>query len=633
MLQSFRDGMGKYGKWLVVLIAIPFAFFGVESFFFSGASVEEAASVNDQRITRLEVQQAIQRQRAQIMARFADIDPAVIDDKALYAPALQNLITTRVYDDRAQKEGMGVAPALIAQVLKDATLFQQDGTFSRNQYLAYIGQLGYTPQTHSRFLARELLASQLARGIASTGFMTKPGLERALGDLEQTRDFRYLKVPLPEAGAGAQTDVDEAATRAYYDAHPELYIAPEHVVVNYIELSVDQIAAGIEIDEGELKSRYQHRVDAAEAAKQTIVSQIFIKPRADGSHQNILHELQAALAAGADFAELARAKSEDALTAGQGGEIGPYDPDKFPAPLRSALEALKIGQVTPPVETEMGWHLIKLVREEKPTVGSFEAEHDAIAAEFRKEKAADLYQSQTERLREAAYTAENLSVVATAMGLPLNTSPAITRDGGEGIGGDPKVVSTVFSEEVLKGGYVSPLVELDDARAIVLELKEHTPQQRRAFAEVKADIAAVLTIERGLAQARERAEGYRKRLLAGESLEKIARSEHLEWQVNTGVRRYDTDAGSDVAKHIFEIPAKSPLPLVGAFDSANGVVVFQVIGIHSGDTTAVPKQRRQQFERAMLEATAGGELTAYQDALLTTAKIDIRPQPKDEQPQ
>ncbi|MBK8131799.1 MAG: SurA N-terminal domain-containing protein [Gammaproteobacteria bacterium] len=151
MLQSFRDGMGKYGKWLVVLIAIPFAFFGVESFFLSGASVEETASVNDQRITRLEVQQAIQRQRAQIMARFADIDPAVIDDKALYAPALQNLITTRVYDDRAQKEGMGVAPALIAQVLKDATLFQQDGTFSRNQYLAYIGQLGYTPQTHSRF--------------------------------------------------------------------------------------------------------------------------------------------------------------------------------------------------------------------------------------------------------------------------------------------------------------------------------------------------------------------------------------------------------------------------------------------------------------------------------------------------
>lgn len=633
MLQSFRDGMGKYGKWLMILIAIPFALFGVESFFFRGASVEEAASVNGQRITRLEVQQAIERQRAQIMARFADIDPAVIDNKALYAPALQNLITTRVYDDRAQKEGMGVAPALIAQVLKDAALFQQDGRFSKNQYLAYIGQLGYTPQTHSRFLARELLASQLARGIASTGFMTKPALERALGDLEQTRDFRYLTVPLPKAKAGAQTDVDEAATRAYYDAHPELYIAPEQVVVNYIELSVDQIAAGIQIDEGELKSRYQHRVDAAEAAKQTILSQILIKPRADGSHQKILHELQAALAAGADFAELARAKSEDALTAGQGGEIGPYDPDKFPTPLRSALDGLKIGQVTPPVETEMGWHLVKLVREDKPTVGSFEAEHDAMAAEFRKEKAGDLYQSQIERLREAAYTAENLSVVATSMGLPLNTSPAITRDGGEGIASDPQVVSTAFSEEVLKGGYVSPLVEIDGARAIVLELKEHAPQQRRAFAEVKADIAAVLTIERNLAQARERAEGYRKRLLAGESLEKIARSEHLEWQANSGVRRYDTDAESDVTKHAFEIPEKSPLPFVGTFDNANGVVVFQVIGIHSGDPAAVPKQRWQQFERAMLEATAGGELSAYQGALLASAKVDIRPQPKDEQPQ
>lgn len=631
MLQNFRDGMGKYGKWLVVLIAIPFALFGVESFFFRGASVEEAASVNGQRITQLEVRQAIQRQRAQIMARFADIDPAVIDDKALYGPALQNLITTRAYDDRAQKQGMGVAPALVAQVLKDATLFREDGKFSTNQYLAYIGQLGYTPQTHSRFLARELLASQLARGIASTGFTTKPALERALGDMEQTRDFRYLNVPLPKAGA--QADVDEAATRAYYDAHPELYIAPEHVVVNYIELSVEQIAAGITIDEDELKSRYQHRVDAAEAAKQTIVSQILIKPRTDGSHQKILHELQAALAAGADFAELARTKSEDALTAGEGGEIGPYDPDKFPAGLRSALDTLRVGQVTQPIETDMGWHLLKVVREDKPTVGSFEAERDAMAAELRKEKAGALYQSETEDLREGAYTAENLAVVAASMGLPLNTSPAITREGGEGIGSDPKVVGAAFSEEVLKGGYVSPVVELDGERAIVLELKEHAPQQRRAFAEVKADIVAVLTAERGLAQARERADGYRKRLLAGESLETIARSEHLEWQVNSGVRRYDTDAGSDVARHVFEIPEKSPLPLVGAFDTATGVVVFQVTGIHSGDMAAVPKSRRQQFERAMLEAMAGGELNAYQSALLADAEIDTRPPPKVEQQQ
>ncbi|MGB5096966.1 MAG: SurA N-terminal domain-containing protein [Porticoccaceae bacterium] len=630
MLQNFRDGMGRYGKWLMVLIAIPFAFFGVQTFFFRGASIEEAASVNGERITQLEVRQAIQRQRAQIMARFPDIDPAVIDDKALYGPALQSVVTTRVYESRARREGMGVAPALVAEVLKDSGAFREGGKFSTNQYLAYIRELGYTPQTHGRFLARELLASQLARGILSTGFMVQSTLERAIGDIEQTRDFRYLNVPLANAGT---TNIDEVAVRAYYDGHPDLYIAPEHVVVNYIELSVDQIAGGITIDENELKSRYKHRVEAAEAARQTIVSQILIKPRADGSHQKILHELQAALTAGADFAELARTKSEDPLTAGQGGEIGPYDPEKFPTPLRSALDKLKLGQVTPPIETDMGWHLLKLVREDKPTIGSFEAERDAMAAELRKEKAGALYQSQTEHLREAAYTAENLAAVAASMNLPLNTSPAITRDGGEGIGSDPRVVSAAFSEEVLKGGYISPLIELNGERAIVLELKEHTPQERRAFADVKTDIEKVLITERELAEARARAETYRKRLLAGEPLEKIARGEHLEWQMNSGVKRYDAAANSEVAKHVFDVPQKSPLPWVGIFDTANGVVVFQVVAIHAGDIAALPKPRRQQMERAMSEAVAAGELNAYQGALLASVKIDTRPQPKVVQPQ
>jgi peptidyl-prolyl cis-trans isomerase D len=629
MLQNFRDGMGKYGKWLVVLIAIPFALFGVESFFFSGASVEEAASVDGNRINQLEVRQAIQRQRTQIMARFADIDPAVIDDKALYGPALQSLVTTRVYENRARKEGMGVAPALLAEVLKDSGAFHEDGKFSTNQYLAYIGQLGYTPQTHSRYLARELLASQLARGIVSTGFMVQPALDRAIGDIEQTRDFRYLTVPLTEVGTS--TNIDEATAQAYYDGHPDLYVAPERVVVNYIELSVDQIAGGIAIDESELKSRYAQHVEAAEAARQTIASQILVKSREDGSHQKILLELQAALAAGTDFAELARTKSEDPLTADQGGEIGPYDPEQLPAPFSAALDKVELGQVTPPIETDVGWHLLKLVREDKSTVGSFETERDAMTAELRKQKAVALYQSQTEHLREAAYTAESLARLAESMSLPLNTSPAITRDGGEGVGSDAKVVSAAFSEEVLKGGYISPVVELNGERTIVLELKEHTPQQRRAFAEVKTDIEKVLVTERELARARERAETFRKRLVAGESLEKIARDEKLEWQVNSDVKRYDADASSDVAKHVFDIPQKSPLPLVGIFDNANGVVVFQLVAIHAGDIEALPKPRRQQMERSMAEAAAGDELKAYQGALLASAEIDTRPQPEAEQ--
>ena len=626
MLQNFRDRMGKYGKWLMVLIAIPFALFGVQSFFFRARSVDEAASVDGERITQLEVRQAVQRQRAQIMARFHDIDPGLIDDKTLQTPALKNLITTLIYANRARAEGMGVAPALIAQVLKDAPAFQQDGKFSKNQYFAYITQLGYTPQSHSRFLARELLAAELARGIASTGFVTKPALDRTLREVEQTRDFRYLTVLPPSTPVA----VDEAAEHAYYDAHPDLYVAPEHVTVNYVELSLDGIAAAITVDDAELRERYKRRVEAAEAAKQRIVAQIFVKPRADGSHRKLLNELQAALAKGADFAQLARTRSEDPLTADQGGELGPYDPARFPPPIRSVLDKLQVGEVTAPIESDLGWHLFKMVREDKPVVGSFEAERDAITAELRKEKAGTLYQNQVEHLRETAYAAENIGAVASSMGLSVKTSGPITRDGGEGIGGNPKVASAAFSEEVLKGGYISPVVELDDAHAVVVQLKEHVPQRRQAFADVKQQIAKALAAERGLAAARERAADYRKRILAGEPLEKIARREHLEWQAVTGVGRYDKDAGTEVARRVFAVPKSSPLPVNGMFDGAHGIVVFEVTAIHDGDLGAVSQPRRQQLETAILEAVSGGELSAYQGALLASAKIETRALEKTE---
>ena len=628
MLQNFRERMGSYGKWLMVLFAIPFALFGVQSFFshYRESSADTAAMVNGEAITQLEVRQAIQRQRAQIMGRFRDIDPSLIDDKTLEGPSLQNLIITRAYADRARRGGMGVAPELVAQVLRDAPAFQQDGKFSKNQYLAYLTQLGYTPQSHSRFLTRELLAAELARGIASTGFTTRAELDRVLTDVEQTRDFHWLTIPSPPVSTGS----DEAAERSYYDAHPELYVEPEHVVVNYIELSFDQVAAAVPVDEAELEERYKHRLEAAEAAKQRIVAQIFIKPRADGSQRKLLEELQDSLAKGADFAKLARAKSEDPLTADQGGELGPYDPAKYPESIRSILDTLPVGGVSPPIESDLGWHLFKIVREDKPAVGTFAAERDAMAAELRKEKAGVLYQNQVEHLREAAYAAESLGAVATSLGLPVQTSEPLTREGGQGIGTNRRVIDAAFSEEVLKGEYLSPVVEPDDGHALVLQLKEHAPQQRRPFADVKDQVAKALAAERGLAAARERAADYRKRVLAGDSLEKIARREHLEWHTATGVRRYDKEADIDVARRVFEVPRTSSLPATEIFDNAAGIVVFEVTAIHDGDVATVPKQRRQQMETAVLEAAAGNELNAYQTALLANTAVETKLQVRSE---
>ena len=263
-MQSFRSGVEKYGKWLVVVITIPFAFFGIESFFFSGGSVEEAARVDGERITRLELDQAVERQRSWFQQRFGQVDPEMLSAELLQGPALENLIATRALELRGRGEGMGAAPQLIAKVLSEAEPFQIDGKFSRDNYLVYLRQTGYTPQTHNRFLARELVVSQLARGVTQSAFVSRQELDAALTVFEETRDFSYLEIPVARLHKAVK--LSEADVDAYYQEHSDRFSTPEQVVLNYLELTRDGIAAQLEIDEVLLQERYQERLDEAEAA-------------------------------------------------------------------------------------------------------------------------------------------------------------------------------------------------------------------------------------------------------------------------------------------------------------------------------------------------------------------------------
>jgi len=622
MLQGFRTGVGRYGKWLVALITIPFIFFGIESIFMPGGGSDEAASVDGERITRLELDQAVERQRSFFQRRFGDIDPKAIDERLLRGPALENLIATRALERRARAEGMGVAPQLLAKVLADVPMFQVDGGFSRDAYLVYLRQTGYTPQSHSRFLAREMLVSQLARGLTQSAFVSRQEVAGAIAALEETRDFSYLEIPL--ASLNAKIELDEADIEAHYRAHPEAYSAPEQVLLDYVELSRDALAQGLKIADAELRERYQERIAEAEAANRRIVAQILVRPTADGTHLAKLKRIEESLAAGKDFAALAAAESEDPLTAEGGGEIGPYVAQDFPEPLRRAIEALAVGEVSAPIETDQGWHVLKVVRDDRPQVGSFEEERDALRAAIAQQRAGELFAQQVERLGELAYTADNLAEVGQEMNLPVQTSTLLTRNGGEGIGAEPRVLAAAFSDAVLGRGQLSPVIEIGDGRALVVGLREHRPATPKPLAQVRAEIVATLTAERAAEQAMGWAEQLRSELEAGTAIDQLAKQAQLPVRAYLDVARYAQQPERKLLDGIFAVPAGAGLPASGVLRLTDSVAIFQVAGIHPGDPAEVPGERRAELERALRTAIAGRELGDYQEMVLAGMDVEIR---------
>jgi len=621
MLQGFRTGVEKYGKWLVMLVAIPFVFFGIESIFIHGGGAEEAARVDGERITRLELDQAVERQRSYFQRRFGEIDPKAIDETLLRGPALENLIATRALESHARTTGMGVAPQVAAKVLSEAPMFQVDGKFSRDAYLIYLRQTGYTPQSHSRFLSREILVSQLARGLTQSAFVSRQEVANAIAAWEETRDFSYLEIPF--ASQSSKVELDEADIEAYYRDHASDYADPEQVVLDYVELSRDALAQGLTMDEAALRERYQERIAETEAAARRIVAQILIRSSDDGSKPDKLKKIEAALTAGKDFAALAAAESEDPLTAENGGEIGPYVAEDFPEPLRAAIEALAVGEVSAPVESDQGWHVLKVVRDDKPYLGSFEEEREALRAELAQRRAGELFAEQVERLAELAYTAEGIAEVGEELKLPVQTSAPLTRDGGEGLGAEPKVLAAAFSDAVLSGGQLSPVIELGDGRALVLGLRDHRPVTPKPLSEVRAAIVAALTAERGAALTMDWAERLRGELEAGTAIDQLAKQAQLPVRAYLDVARYAERPDRKLLDGIFAAPGAEGLPVSRLLRLTDSVVVCQVTGIHPGDPEEIPEERRAELEQALRTSIAARELGDYQEMVLAGADVEI----------
>ncbi|MEX2335585.1 MAG: SurA N-terminal domain-containing protein, partial [Pseudohongiella sp.] len=400
MLQTIRDNsQGVIAKIIIGFIIGIFALFGAESIIGGFLGGNNVASVNGEDITEQELALSLQNLMAQMGANVQDFD-----EELLREIALGQLVEDRLLMQAAQNSGMTISDDSLDRQIVRTPQFQLGGVFDADLARRTMGAQGFSPQAYRASLAEQMMMSQLANAYASSSFVTDKDIERLAALELQSRDFRYLSVPLANRTLGEA--IAEEDIRAYYDNNPAEFTAPEQVSVNYVVLDKDRIFDEVAVDDARVRAQYEEEREAAIANVERRASHILWELGGDASEEELLAlaaEVKARLDAGEDFGELAREYSDDTVSAEDDGDIGYTDGSVFPDALEQALVTLDVGQVSDPVVSEFGVHLVRLTEYDAQEYPEFEEVAERIERDLNAAEVDELYFSRLETMANLAF--------------------------------------------------------------------------------------------------------------------------------------------------------------------------------------------------------------------------------------
>ena len=639
MLQLIRERSKGLLVWTIVgLIIITFALFGLSSYLGGSGSAASIAEVNDTEIS----QNQLLRAQRNYLERLQQIqgeqfDPSLFDNKEVKRQVLQGLIRRELIQQHINEVGYRPSPEQVINSIHSYPVFQEDGKFSRDRYRTLLRQEGIAPEQFERDVASDLASDQLRRGVAGSAFVTDSELKRYLDLKYQQRQIGYLVLKLERFLDKVQPE--QSQIEQYYQDNRDQFMTPEQVSIDFIDLDLKQLSKQYEVSQQEVEQYYEaHRNNYIEQPERREVSHILIAINAERTQDQALgltQELARKLDQGADFSRLAREYSDDPGSASQGGDLGLIQPGIFdPEFERVALE-LKQGAISEPVKTQFGYHLIRADVVKPATVKPLAKVEEQIRQELRMRQAEQEFYEKVDALSRYSYEMpDSLQGVAEQVGLKVEQSSMFTRRGGKGLTAEPKVVNAAFSEDVLKSGRNSDVLELSDTRYLVLRVNEHQPARARPLEEVKEEIAQRLKQQQAQELAIQTAREIKSALAKGEPADKVAANYKVDWQTPGLIgRRPGQDEKLDIA--IRRTAFAMPVPAAGESSAVltpvrgGNVAVIQLQSVRPGE---LPSGQQLERERQQLSTAYGlSEYEALLEDLRNQAEIRISDELSDEQ--
>ncbi|RON80196.1 peptidylprolyl isomerase [Pseudomonas chlororaphis] len=620
MLQNIRDNsQGWIAKTIIGVIVALMALTGFDAIFQATSTSQDAAKVNGEEITQNELSQAVDMQRRQLMQQLGkDFDASLLDEKLLREAALKGLIDRKLLLQGAENSKFAFSDAALDQVILQTPEFLVDGKFSPERFDQVIRQLGYSRMQFRQMLAQEMLIGQVRAGLAGSGFVTDAQV-LAFARLEkQTRDYASLTIKADSAAVKLTDD----EVKAYYDEHAKEFMSPDQVVIDYLELKKASFFDQVSVKDEDLQALYQK--ETANLSEQRRAAHILIEVNDkvnEAQAKAKIEEIQARLAKGESFEALAKEFSQDPGSANNGGDLGYAGPGVYDPAFEEALYALNKDQVSAPVRTGFGFHLIKLLGVEAPEVPSFASLKDKLTRELKTQQVEQRFVEATKQLEDSSFEASDLAQPAQELKLTVHTSAPFGREGGEGIAANRAVIQAAFSPEVLDEGANSTAIELDPETVVVLRAKEHRKPEQLPLESVASSIRTQLAKEHASAAAKAKADALITSLREGKTALK-APVDGQSWKVSEAVTRGQEGVEPIVLQTLFRMakPAAKDKPTFSSVTLPNGsLVVLQLSGVN--EAAAPTDEEKAQYRRFLASRVGQQDFAAYRKQLENQADI------------
>ncbi|WP_434134453.1 SurA N-terminal domain-containing protein [Pseudomonas luteola] len=617
MLQNIREhSQGWIAKVIIGVIILLMALTGFEAIIRAGSHQGAVALVNGEEIRQTDLNQAVEMQRRSLAQRLGpNFDPALLDEKRLRDAALKALIERELLLQDAKSNKFAFSEAALDQLILQTPEFQVDGQFNAQRFDQTIAQMGYSRLQFREMLKQEMLMGQLRAGIAGTGFVTDAELNAFAALERQTRDFATHVVKADASKVAVTND----ELQGYYDDHRSEFMTPDQVVIDYIELKKSAFADKAQVKQEDLQALYQS--ETANLSEQRNAAHILIEVNDkvnDEQAKAKIDEIKARLDKGEDFAALAKKFSQDPGSANKGGELGYAGRGVYDPAFEEALYGLNKEDVSAPVHSTFGWHLIKLLGVQEAKVPSLESMKPRLEAELKAREADRLFVEAIRNLESAAFEASDLSQPAQEQGLKVQTSKPFGREGGEeGVIANRQVVQAAFSPEVLEDGANSNAIQLDDETAVILRVKEHRKPAQQSFDDVKDNIRSTLTKQKIAETARQQGETLIADLKAGKA------NTIKDWKVVEAATRNQEGVDPVVLQQVFRMnkPGDNSKPTYAGVNLADGTyMVIRLTGVSVPQGTFTDEEKAM-YRRFLSSRSGQEDFAAYRRALESKAEI------------
>ncbi|QQX85804.1 SurA N-terminal domain-containing protein [Cupriavidus necator] len=631
MLDFVRNNRRLMLLLLLVLVFPSFVFFGVESYSRFMDSSHDAAKVDGRAISVQEIDNVVrdQSERArQILG--ASYDPRQFEGPDARKAVLDQLILQRVMASTVAREHLTVSDAKLLEEISNLPAIAQlprtkDGKVDDKAYLQLLQSQGMTPEQFDARMRFELATQQLGASVGATAFVPKSLLDRLIAVRDQQRDVQALL--FKPAGYTAKVQPDAAALKAYYDSHQQAFSVPEQAKVEYLLLSGEALAATQAVTPEELKSYYDSNIARFRIDEQRRASHILISAPKDApaaqrqAAKDKATKLLEDLRKHPDtFADVARKNSQDPGSAGKGGDLGFMGRGALVKPFEDAMYALKDGQVSDVVETDYGYHIIKLTGIKPAETKPLEAVRTELEAELRKQFADKKFAEQADAFGNTVYEqADSLKAAADKFKLTIQTADNVTRQPNPALGAqsplnNDKLLKALFSDDAIKNKRNTEAVQVAPNTLVAARIVEYRPAAVRKFEEVEAKVREGYIAQQAAELARKDGEARLAALKKADSADGFGAVQTVSRAKAEGIAPQAVEAvmRADAAK----LPA-----VVGVDLGAEGYAVYRISKV-SQPAQGNPAQR--QAEAQQLSQLAGQtDLQAFYESLKARAKVKM----------